>query len=517
MNRIVSGMSDKVGEEIVDVDTESGRNEAESDSTRPRKRPRPWQDSPLIVIDDESRGAKRGCDSRPEFGFQLMDIEGLPTMNSFKLDEHILPNPEFAVLCDYQFDLEWLFGEHPILLGARRLVIVHGDSDSIAASNKSIIDNLGLESRIKMHKPFLPLPYGTHHTKLMLFFYDHGLRVIVHTANMVASDWTTKTQGMYVRDFPVISSESSIDSEFSLYLSRYLQKLGTPLDEARKLLARYDCSNAGVSLVASVPGRHTGLDLHRFGHMRVRNILSKEHMDAEAENAPLVCQFSSLGSLQETWLLHEFKTSLTSRKGGGIRANRAGVQLVWPTVEQVRTSLAGYSAGGSLPCPQRNLKPFLSPLFHRWDGSESNRKEAMPHIKTYLRHSDGKLHFFMLTSANLSGAAWGKLEKGGSQLLVRSYELGVLFLPSFYAGSSFSLSANRPSRGLSHHHKYEFIVAFGEHAERDKLTSGERTTTVVFPVPHKLPPSKYTPSDRPWYWDGVFSKLDRFGMKWPMY
>jgi len=168
--------------------------------------------------------------------------------------------------------------------------------------------------------------------------------------------------------------------------------------------------------------------------MRVRNILSKEHMDAEAENAPLVCQFSSLGSLQETWLLHEFKTSLTSRKGGGIRANRAGVQLVWPTVEQVRTSLAGYSAGGSLPCPQRNLKPFLSPLFHRWDGSESNRKEAMPHIKTYLRHSDGKLHFFMLTSANLSRTTWGKLEKGGSQLFIRSFELGVLFLPSFLRG-----------------------------------------------------------------------------------
>ncbi|KAJ8901520.1 hypothetical protein NDN08_007364 [Rhodosorus marinus] len=506
-------MSDKVGEQIVDVETEDGRNESESDSTRLRKRPRAQPNSPLIVI--ESRGVKKGRDSRPEFGFQLMDIEGLPSINTFKLDEHILPNAQLAVLCDYQFDLEWLFGEHPILLGARRLVIVHGDSDSTAASNQTIIDNLGLESRIKMHKPFLPIPYGTHHTKLILFFYEQGLRVIVHTANMVASDWKTKTQGMYVRDFPLISSESSIDSEFSLYLLRYLQKLGTPLDEARKLLPRYDCSNAGVSLVASVPGRHTGLDLDRFGHMRVRNLLSKEQMDVEAENAPLVCQYSSLGSLQESWLLHEFKTSLSSRKGGGIRANRAPIQLVWPTVEQVRTSLAGYSSGGSLPCPQRNLKPFLSPLFHRWDGSASNRTEAMPHIKTYLRHSDGKLHFFMLTSANLSGAAWGKLEKGGSQLFVRSYELGVLFLPSFYTESSFSLSASRPCRGLSDG-KYEFSVAFGEHAERAKLTSTERTI-VLFPVAHKLPPLKYTPSDRPWYWDGVFSKQDRFGMKWPMY
>mmetsp|Transcript_14026 Transcript_14026/g.56488 ORF Transcript_14026/g.56488 Transcript_14026/m.56488 type:complete len:80 (-) Transcript_14026:2867-3106(-) len=60
--------------------------------------------------------------------------------------------------------------------------------------------------------------------------------------------------------------------------------------------------------------------------------------------------------------------------------------------------------------------------------------EAMPHITTFLRHSDGKLHFFMLTSANLSRTTWGKLEKGGSQLFIRSFELGVLFLPSFLRG-----------------------------------------------------------------------------------
>jgi len=37
------------------------------------------------------------------------------------------------------------------------------------------------------------------------------------------------------------------------------------------------------------------------------------------------------------------------------------------------------------------------------------------------------LSFF---SANLSKAAWGALEKKGVQLKIRSYEIGVLFLPS---------------------------------------------------------------------------------------
>jgi len=36
---------------------------------------------------------------------------------------------------------------------------------------------------------------------------------------------------------------------------------------------------------------------------------------------------------------------------------------------------------------------------------------------------------FCIHSANLSKAAWGALEKNGSQLMIRSYELGVLFLP----------------------------------------------------------------------------------------
>lgn len=35
-------------------------------------------------------------------------------------------------------------------------------------------------------------------------------------------------------------------------------------------------------------------------------------------------------------------------------------------------------------------------------------------------------------SANLSKAAWGALEKNSTQMMVRSYELGVLFLPSAF-------------------------------------------------------------------------------------
>lgn len=35
-------------------------------------------------------------------------------------------------------------------------------------------------------------------------------------------------------------------------------------------------------------------------------------------------------------------------------------------------------------------------------------------------------------SANLSKAAWGALEKNNTQMMIRSYELGVLFVPSAF-------------------------------------------------------------------------------------
>lgn len=38
----------------------------------------------------------------------------------------------------------------------------------------------------------------------------------------------------------------------------------------------------------------------------------------------------------------------------------------------------------------------------------------------------------ILHSANLSKAAWGALEKNNTQMMVRSYELGVLYLPSAF-------------------------------------------------------------------------------------
>lgn len=36
----------------------------------------------------------------------------------------------------------------------------------------------------------------------MLLVYPRGVRVIVHTANLIYVDWNNKTQGLWMQDFP---------------------------------------------------------------------------------------------------------------------------------------------------------------------------------------------------------------------------------------------------------------------------------------------------------------------------
>jgi tyrosyl-DNA phosphodiesterase-1 len=89
------------------------------------------------------------------------------------------------------FHLEWLVAQYPEKTQQLPLTLVHHDE------------------RLSSQAPHLPRhirsfvapnmqPFGTHHSKMMLLFYSDGMRVVVHTANMIPSDWTIKTQGAWV-------------------------------------------------------------------------------------------------------------------------------------------------------------------------------------------------------------------------------------------------------------------------------------------------------------------------------
>lgn len=273
----------------------------------------------------------------------------------------------------------------------------------------------------------------------MILHFETGLRIVIHTANMVSSDWNSKTQGFWVS--PILSKttgQSTCKTNFKNDLLEYLNEYKlSSIKNWCSLLNEYDFSPINVYLIGSVPGRHLNNNRTSFGHMKLRKVLKSSEYGPSEEcmTWPIVCQFSSIGSLgknPENWLESQFLSSLSSIKDL-ISLDKPELKCIFPTVENVRLSLDGYSAGSSLPYSNSvaSRQPYLEKYFHQWKAEISGRTEASPHIKTYCRLSpDGKeISWFCLTSANLSKAAWGELQVKGSQLLIRSYELGVLFLP----------------------------------------------------------------------------------------
>ena len=144
-------------------------------------------------------------------------------------------------------------------------------------------------------------------------------------------------------------------------------------------------------------------------------------------------------------------------------ANRKKVEqppkqcVVYPTKQEVLTSNQGPSAGSSI-CFQgkhwNENKSWFGNLLYRWNARSANRDGAMPHIKvfvlfrfvlylvvlgfvlkisqTYCRISPtGEVGWFLITSHNLSKAAWGFLTQK-AKLNIKNYELGVLIFPELY-------------------------------------------------------------------------------------
>lgn len=119
----------------------------------------------------------------------------------------------------------------------------------------------------------------------------------------------------------------------------------------------------------------------------------------------------------------------------------------------------------------------------------------MPHMKSYARFdptTQGSVDWCILTSANLSKAAWGTYQKKESQFMIRSYELGVLFLPQFMVQD-----------------KNASLCVLG--SPRVKTNSVD-SLLVQLPLPYSFPMTTYDPQeDEPWVWDLVRDEPDIYG------
>jgi hypothetical protein len=117
----------------------------------------------------------------------------------FNLQDAIAPGFTWALIANFYVDFPWLLSAAPALLGADRLVLVHGHGHGDQGYRiLQEIEMAGIADKTVTHCPPLP-EYGTHHTKAFLLRYPRGLRVIIHTANALYQDFNNKSQGAFIQ------------------------------------------------------------------------------------------------------------------------------------------------------------------------------------------------------------------------------------------------------------------------------------------------------------------------------
>lgn len=264
-----------------------------------------------------------------------------------------------------------------------------------------------------------------------------------------------------------------------------------------------------------------------MGHLKLRQEVARIRQGKANRNhpkpGPIICQFSSIGSLTLKYLhrlsysmdvARACENTISGDTSEDDESKPLNMQLVYPTSDEICNSLEGYRGGNSVPGSLKNVsKVFLNTLWHRWsvkksflsslaltaegDEATSNplwKGNNVPHIKTYFQltnESEEAMEWFVLTSHNLSKAAWGDVQHSTrhkeKRLFVRHWELGVFFSPH-------QLQAKR-------------IVPWSPGEETRK--AGD----VTVPLPYRLKPIPYGDSDKPWAVDQRYVRLDIFGRR----
>ncbi|KAJ1105313.1 hypothetical protein NDU88_002721 [Pleurodeles waltl] len=365
----------------------------------------------------ESQDAWDLLESGEPFRFYLTKVWGIkPKYNSGALHIKDILSPLFGTLVssaqfNYCVDVEWLVKQYPKEFRNKPLLIVHGEKRE---SKARLHEDAHPYEHVRLCQAKLDIAYGTHHTKMMFLLYKEGLRVVIHTSNLIQDDWHQKTQGIWLSPLFPRLPEGSPDSagesptHFRSDLMDYLASYrSSTLKEWIEILRQHDLSETRVYLVGSTPGRYQGAEKEKWGHFKLRKLL-REHASGQAdeETWPVVCQFSSIGSMgadKSKWLYSEFRESLVTlgKDKRTLTRKESELQLIYPSVNNVRTSLEGYPAGGSLPYSIQTAQkqPWLHSYFHKWTADTSGRSNAMPHIKTYLRLSPDcqKIAWFLVT------------------------------------------------------------------------------------------------------------------------
>ena len=312
-------------------------------------------------------------------------------------------------------------------------------------------------------------------------------------------------------------------------------------------LRNYDFSSIRAALIASVPSK---LGLHTsdpdtedlWGWPGLKRILNR--ISTSSTKPHIVVQISSVASCGEKWLASTFFQALSTIKGA---KSKPAFSVIFPTADEIRRSLEGYSAGGSIhmkvqSAAQGKQLDYLRPMLRHWTGDgdsqrtrmeastisvrEAGRRRAAPHVKTYIRFTDEsmtKIDWAMMTSANLSTQAWGAAANTSGEVRICSYEIGVIVWPALWDEGPENnaemvpvFQKDTPDDGYGEMDQSADHEVGKTEPEDIKPTTVARTQ-VGWRMPYDLPLVPYAKDVMPWCATAACEEPDWMGKSWPGY
>ncbi|KAI1739601.1 tyrosyl-DNA phosphodiesterase [Xylaria scruposa] len=484
----------------------------------------------------------------------IRDLSDALNIGAVSLND-LIGDPLIAELWDFNYlhDIEFLMGRlDEDTRALTKVHVVHGFWKREDPNRLLLQEQAGRFGNVTLHTAYMPEMFGTHHSKMLLLIrHDDTAQVIIHTANMIAKDWTNLTNGVWISPLlpklqqPQQGTETcgsmGSGSRFKFDLLSYLRAYNTMRNVCSSLvedITQYDFSAVRGALVASVPGKHDVQHERgktRWGWQGLKETL--KGVPTQTGTSEIVVQISSIATLgaSDTWLQKTLFDSLSGSRhptrelppSSRNQTSRPSFKIVFPTRDEIASSLDGYASGASIhtkiqSAAQAKQLEYLRPLFHHWandspngvsastsapGGSsirpgEAGRKRAAPHIKTYIRYGEKSIDWAMLTSANVSKQAWGEATNKAGEVRVASWEIGVLVWPEL----------------LTKDAEAKMIGTFKtDQPGKEDDPDDESSPVVGLRIPYSLPLRKYGDSEVPWVATMGHRQPDWMGQVWPGY
>jgi len=400
-----------------------------------------------------------------------------------------------AVLSAFCWDSEWLLGK--IDFPRTKLTFVM-QGKTAEERQRLLAEVEPVRSSLDICFPSMEGNIHCMHSKLMLLFHPHKLRVAVPSANLMSYDWGESgimENSVFIVDLPRLTSEDDFRpvselTSFAKELMYFVERQGLRQNVKDGLLKHDWSGTRGMAFVHTVAGPDYGLSAARTGVLGLSKAVKDLGLESE-KDLQIDFTASSIGSLND-----EYMRTMHAAARGKLNIGAKSSQLpsvpqtdiedrfrvYYPTHETIKASKGGEDNGGTIWLSRNWFEgaKFPRSLFRDY---QSVRRGLLSHNKIiYARGkkvtADGNerhIAWVYMGSSNMSESAWGKV--------------------------TFDRSRKEPKIGCRN---WECGVLLPVSAEVLEKTSGADIPTMevfkgLVDVPFKLPGEEYRGRD-PWYY-----------------